>query len=148
MEMFEETCLKTGENVSLLVALFWNGTDEVQLREINQTINHLKQRYSRHELRLLPLTGQFQRAIALQKASDEFPDNALLFLVDIDCSIEQGLLNRIRQNTHRGKQAYFPIMFSQYDPQMVTASPSSNETSENNVFEMVSNNRGYWRMFG
>ena len=35
MKTFEETCLKTGENVSLLVALFWNEKYEVQLREIN-----------------------------------------------------------------------------------------------------------------
>ena len=36
-------------------------------------------------------------------------------------------------------------MFSQYDQEMVKASPSSNETFPN---EMFSNNKGYWRMFG
>ena len=147
MKKFEETVLKTGENVSLLVTCFKTGRNDVDFSEVNRTMDYLKQKYPSYELRLIAVIGEFQRAIALQKASDEFPDNALLFLVDIDCSIEQGLLHRIRQNTHQGKQVYFPIMFSQYDPEMVKALPLSNETLKGNVIELFSNVKGYWRTF-
>ena len=147
IKTFEETCLKTGENVSLMLTFFKTGRNDVDFKEVKQTINHLKQRYPSHELHLLALIGQFQRAVALQKASAEFSNNTLLFLLDIDISIEQGLLYRIRKNTQQGKQVYFPIMFSQYDPEIVKALQSSKETCQVNVTGMFANNKGYWWIF-
>ena len=146
MNNFEETILKHNENVSLLVAFFKDGRNEVHYKEIDQFIHNLKSKYPNHELHLLELIGEFQRAIALQKASSEFPDNSLLFFVDVDCVIEQSLLYRIRQNTYQGKQVYFPITFSQYIPEMVKT--LQNVSSDVNVTEMFSNNKGYWRIWG
>ena len=79
----------------------------------------------------------------MQKASHEFSKDALLFLVDIDCSFDQQLLYRIRHNTHQGKQVYFPIMFSQYDPDMMN---SSIKPVQNGSSETFANDNGYWRM--
>ena len=133
--------------MSLLVAFFRDGRNEVHYKEIDNFIHDLKYKYPNYELGILELIGEFQRAIALQKAASKFPDNALLFFVDIDCNIHQSLLYRIRQNTHQGKQVYFPIMFSQYDPEIVKSSPLSNESSEvTDETGLFSNNKGYWRM--
>ena len=141
MNNFEENILKHDENVSLLVAFFRNGGNEVHYQETDQFINNLKNKYPNHELGILKLIGEFQRAIALQNGLSEFPDNALLFFVDVDCRIEKSLLHRIRQNTYQGKQVYFPITFSQYNPEMVKM--LENSSADVNDVEKFSNNKGY-----
>ena len=144
VENFENVALKTKENVSFLVMFFRDGKNDVQYRETSQIIDNLKFKYGNPNLRIIALSGSFQRAIALQKASHEFSKDALLFLVDIDCSFDQQLLYRIRQNTHQGKQVYFPIMFSQYDPHMMNS--SSKPVRDDGSSETFANDNGYWRM--
>ena len=144
IKTFENVALKTNENVSLTVVFFRDGKNEDQYKEIDRMIHQLSTMYSSHDLHLIPLQGSFQRAIAFQNAVSLFADNALLFLVDIDCSIDQNILHRIRCNTHQGKQAYFPIMFSQYNPKIVSL---LNRTFQDNKYQRFSSNNGYWRLF-
>ena len=155
VENFENVALKTKENVSFLVMFFRDGKNDVQYRETSQIIDNLKFKYGNPNLRIIALSGSFQRAIALQKASHEFPKDALLFLVDIDCSFDQELLYRIRHNTQQGKQVYFPIMFSQYDPLVMNSSvkPVRNDNDDNHDDDdgdassgRFANDNGYWRM--
>ena len=142
IKTFENVALKTNENVSLSVVFFRDGKTKAQYKEIDRMIHQLSTKYPSHDLHLIPLQGSFQRAIAFQKAVSPFADNALLFLVDIDCSIDQNILHRIRCNTHQGKQTYFPIMFSQYNPKIVSLFNASYGGNEN---EMFASNKGYWR---
>ena len=142
IKTFKNVVLKTNENVSLTVVFFRDGKTKVQYKEIDRMIHQLSTKYPSHNLHLIPLQGSFQRAIAFQKAVSLFADNALLFLVDIDCSIDQNILHRIRCNTYQGKQAYFPIMFSQYNPKIVSL---FNTTYGGNENEMFASNNGYWR---
>ena len=142
IKTFENVALKTNENVSLTVVFFRDGKNEDQYKEIDRMIHQLSTKYPSHDLHLIPLQGSFQRAIAFQKAVSLFADNALLFLVDIDCNIDQNILHRIRCNTHQGKQAFFPIMFSQYNPKIVSL---FNTTYGGNENEMFASNKGYWR---
>ena len=144
VQNFENVALKTKENVSFLVMFFRDGKNDVQYRETSQIIDNLKRKYVNHSLRIIALSGSFQRAIALQKASHEFSKDALLFLVDIDCSFDRQLLYRIRHNTHQGKHVYFPIMFSQYDPHMMNS--SYKPVKRGSSSEKFANDNGYWRM--
>ena len=142
IKTFENVALKTNENVSLTVVFFRDGKNEAQYKEIDTMIHQLSTLYPHHDLHLIPLQGSFQRAIAFQNAVSLFADDALLFLVDIDCSIDQNLIHRIRYNTHQGKQAFFPIMFSQYNPKIVSL---FNTTHQGNKYNSFASNNGYWR---
>ena len=142
IKTFENVALKTNENVSLTVVFFRDGKNEVQHKEIDTIIHQLSTLYPHHDLHLIPLQGSFQRAIAFQNAVSLFSDDALLFLVDIDCSIDQNLLHRIRYNTHQGQQVLFPIMFSQYNPKIVGL---FNTSHEGNKYDRFESNNGYWR---
>ena len=144
IKTFENVALKTNENVSLTVVFFRDGNNETQYKETDTMIHQLSTLYPHHDLHLIPLQGSFQRAIAFQNAVSLFADDALLFLVDIDCSIDQNLLHRIRYNTHQGKQAFFPIMFSQYNPKIVSL---FNRTNQGNNYQKFSSNNGFWRLF-
>ena len=142
IKTFENVALKTNENVSLTVVFFRDGKNEDQYKEIDTMIHQLSTLYPHHDLHLIPLQGSFQRAIAFQNAVSLFADDALLFLVDIDCSIDQNLLHRIRYNTHQGEQAFFPIMFSQYNPKIVSLFST---THQGNKYNRFASNNGYWR---
>ena len=142
IKTFENVALKTNESVSLSVVFFRDGKTKAQYKEIDRMIHQLSTKYHSHDSHLIPLQGSFQRAIAFQKAVSLFADNALLFLVDIDCNIDQNILHRIRSNTHQGRQAFFPIMFSQYNPRIVSL---FNTTYGRNENEMFASNKGYWR---
>ena len=142
IKTFENVALKTNENVSLSVVFFHDGKTKAQYKEINRMIHQLSTKYPSHDSHLIPLQGSFQRAIAFQKAVSLFSDNALLFLVDIDCNIDQNILHRIRSNTHQGREAFFPIMFSQYNPKIVSL---FNTTYGRNENEMFASYKGYWR---
>ena len=144
IKTFENVALKTNENVSLAVVFFRDGKNEAQYIEIDRMLHQLSTVYPSHDLHLIPLQGSFQRAIAFKKAVSLFADNALLFLVDIDCSIDQNLIHRIRYNTHQGKQTFFPIMFSQYNPSIVSL---FNGTNQDKKYQRFSSNNGYWRLF-
>ena len=144
IKTFENVALKTNENVSLTVVFFRDGKSEDQYKEIDTKIHQLSTLYPHHDLHLIPLQGSFQRAIAFQNAVSLFADDALLFLVDIDCSIDQNLLHRIRYNTQQGEQAFFPIMFSQYNPKFVSL---FNTTHQDNNYQIFSSNNGFWRLF-
>ena len=144
IKTFENVALKTNDNVSLTVVFFRDGTNEAQYKEIDTMMHRLSTLYRHHDLHLIPLLGSFQRAIAFQNAVSLFSDDALLFLVDIDCSIDQNLLHRIRYNTHQGQQVFFPIMFSQYNPKIVSL---FNRTDQGNSYQRFSSNNGYWRLF-
>ena len=124
------------------MVFFRDGKNEAHYKEIDTKIHQMSTMYPSHGLHLILLQGSFQRAIAFQNAVSLFADNALLFLVDIDCSIDQSLMRRIRFNTHQGRQIFFPIMFSQYNPKVVSL---FNRTYEGNNYQRFASNNGYWR---
>lgn len=54
--------------------------------------------------------------------------------------VSKEVLQRVRLNTILGKQAYFPIIFSQYHPDFVLDKGVS--------LWNISNDAGHWRQFG
>ena len=65
-------------------------------------------------------------------------DSDLLFFCDIDMQFTAEFFRRLRENTRKGV-AYYPIIFSQYDPGHVGPEP------DNFKIETL---RGFWRSYG
>ena len=148
MNNFEEACLKKGENVSMIIMLF-HSEQEDRTQETVAYINTLAEKYPHHILQVKQLDGVFLRGAALQHGSNLFGDGDLLFFIDVDMYLSTDTLMRIRLNTIKGEQVYYPIVFSQYDPQLAcgTTANSSNCMPRTSPFTFDSQ-LGYWRLFG
>ncbi len=156
MHTYSELFLKTMENVVLVIVYSvkqmnsWEETKKVQ-----QVLDFYQKQYPESVMKLVEITGAFSRGIALNKGASLFPGDALLFILDVDIHLSRDVLYRIRANTLQNRQVYFPIMFSQFDPQY---SCTRTEFIKNNKclvdnpeerdhFDFREIN-GYWRQFG
>lgn len=164
--------LRPNENVELLVSLFIN-TSDPKVSSIFNIIDHLNQKYQRRAVTTIKLYGEFSRGVAIDKAiqSSHIKDNDIIFLIDVDIFFQTLTLKRIRENTIRNRQIYLPIVFSEYNPQLVGSSKVSlpflfimsssgdaflpdyekmtlNYQSYANSSSLVTNDDGYFREFG
>ena len=145
---FEDACLKKNENVSLLVMLFHSEEDD-RTEDTITNVRALQDKYPQQELKVVLIQGTFSRGIARQKGSSMLAANQLLFFIDVDMYIQSDSLWRIRLNTIQGKQVYYPIVFSQYDPQLICENETETDSCppRSSSFSFDSNN-GYWYLFG
>jgi chondroitin sulfate synthase len=125
--------------ISLAVVLFPDAAQSLQ--QLNQSKAILEDiERSGISLKVAQLGGFFSRAAALQRGATMFPKDALLLFLDVDMHFNDEVINRVRLNTIRRTQIYFPIVFSQYSSQFI---PYKN-TNNLDIFD----SRGYWRQFG
>lgn len=146
MDNYETVCLADGEEsaaVTLTVVPFGRATAERAVAEAAR----LTARYPSARMTVVPdlVDKPFARAIALHAGADRAggpPPDDLLFFVDVDMLWTGALVDRIRLNTVRGRTAYFPIVYSEYDPVVVFG----RDTSPNHF--LVNQDTGYWRQYG
>ena len=117
MDNFETEFLRHKENVSMLVILYNEERKQRTSELMYNTIQKVNRDYPEKTIRLIQRNGPFHRGVALQEASKYFQSSDLLIFIDVDCVISREILVRIRFNTIRGNQVYFPIMFSDYNPE-------------------------------
>ncbi|KAM3849953.1 chondroitin sulfate synthase 3-like [Diretmus argenteus] len=142
MENFEKTCLIPNENVKLAIILVDNDSNQDREKHM-ELIKDYRKRYPKAHLSVIPMTGGFSRGLALELGSSQLDNATLLFFCDVDLIFNGDALQRCRDNTIRGRQVYFPVVFSQYDPKVVYA---GNRPEENTfVFTKKS---GFWRDYG
>ncbi|KAI3389052.1 hypothetical protein SNEBB_005927 [Seison nebaliae] len=71
----------------------------------------------------------------------------LIFFIDIDMAMDNGVLDRVRLNTIENEQVYYPIVFSQYNKDWPNQKDSRKYQNADNPF-FHNEVDGYWRMFG
>ena len=138
LQNFDHSFLSYNENVSLFVIMYTDQNKE-HSDETYNLVKHLKDKYQKHKIILIQKNGSFHRGVALQEASDYFLPDELLFFVDVDCLLSRDIVMRIRLNTIEGRQVYFPVMFSEYNPEFVEG-----HTKDKDFF---SDEKGYWRIY-
>ncbi|CAK9819676.1 Chondroitin sulfate synthase 1 [Anthophora quadrimaculata] len=141
LQNYEEICLTSGEKTSLLVVLYRHKTEDTFNRTID-LIEQLKYKYRSASIDIITVSGTFSRAKALNFGVSRLNGDDLMFFVDVDIVFNESALHRIRSNTLLGRQIYFPVVFSQYDPKIVYGYARKQDTFTIN--EMT----GYWRQFG
>ncbi|XP_048028168.1 chondroitin sulfate synthase 3-like [Megalobrama amblycephala] len=142
MENFERICLIPNQNVKLTIILVDNDTNQDKERHL-ELIKEYHNRYPKADLSIIPMTGDFSRGLALEMGSSQLRNNSLLFFCDVDLVFNTDALQRCRDNTIEGRQVYFPVVFSQYDPKIVYAGDPPEDS--NFVFTKKS---GFWRDYG
>ena len=139
MKNFELVCLKELRRVKLVVAY---SSSVSSPREHKAIIKKYQKKYPEAELIWFDVRGNFSRGIALSLAANKFNQAALLFLCDVDLIFNSEFIDRCRLNTALGKRVYFPIMFSQFDPELTY----SNKTQPDSHFT-INKDAGIWRSF-
>lgn len=141
MENFEKVCLIPKQNVRLSVILGDKSDESGQRHEL--LVKDYNRKYPRADLSVIPMAGNFSRGLALELGSSQFHNDTLLFFCDVDLIFTGEALQRCRDNAVQGTQVYFPVVFSQYNPQIVYADTSPRENKF--VFTKKS---GFWRDYG
>lgn len=143
VDNYESVCLANGERVTLTVVPFGQATADGAVAAVAQ----LAGRHPDAQLTVLPDPGvPFARAAALNAGAVHAarpPTDDLLFFVDVDMLWTAATLDRVRLNTVRGHTAYFPIVYSEYDPVVVYGRAAGSP----NHF-LVNQDTGYWRQYG
>ncbi|KAM6195843.1 chondroitin sulfate synthase 1 [Sarcoramphus papa] len=142
MGNFEKTCLIPNQNVKLVVLLFDSNSNPDKAKQI-ELMRDYHSKYPKADMQVLPVSGEFSRALALEVGSSQFQNESLLFFCDVDLVFTTEFLQRCRANTVLGQQIYFPIIFSQYDPKIVY----SGKVPSDNHFAFTQKT-GFWRNYG
>jgi len=112
-------------------------------RSIVKNLNALEQAYPKSKFKLMRLDVEFSRGLGLQQAADAVTHkDEILFFCDIDLVLAPEILLHIRRNSVQGTQVYYPVFFSQYDPDVVFVE----RTKPSNHFRF-SELDGFWRHF-
>ena len=94
-----------------------------------------------HEVKLANLTLYFndgyRKLTMMEQITSSLPANGLIFIGSPCMDIKFELLNRVRLNTIKSTQVFFPIPFAQYLPTI------SNSTTSNDEIE-INKNVGYF----
>jgi len=141
LQNYEDICLTSGERTSLLVVLYQHKSEDSFNKTID-LIERLKYKYRSASMDILPVSGNFSRARALDLGASKFQADDLLLFIDVDIVFTNSALNRIRLNTLSGRRLYFPIVFSQYDPKVVYGEPTKQDLFAINEIS------GHWRQYG
>ncbi|TDH01705.1 hypothetical protein EPR50_G00165430 [Perca flavescens] len=142
MENFEKVCLIPKQNVKLSIVLVDNESSQNRGRHM-QLVKDFYRKYPKADLSIIPMTGNFSRGLALELGSSQLHNDSLLFFCDVDLIFSGDALQRCRDNAVQGRQAYFPVVFSQYNPKIVYSEKALRE----NMF-VLTKKSGFWRDYG
>lgn len=130
-----EFCHK-GENVSITVVYFptkissavYNPAIEIkisplqsdEISKVKAELENIKPFCPQQNIIIVDDGKTFSRGLALQigaeRTRNEDSVDELLFFCDVSVVLKRDVAYNIRENTVRGLQVYYPIIFNQYDP--------------------------------
>lgn len=125
-----------------VILVVYKDNDGLYKKQISMMEN-LQLKYDCFKLKVLFMKGEFTRGIALQDGMKECNNDSLLLFIDIDMVITETFLHRVRVNTIYERQVYFPIYYSEFDPQTFCPKKKCNI----NHFK-INKDSGLWRYFG
>ena len=139
MENFELVCLEQRKRVKLVVAYSSSVSSPHEHKDI---MKEYQEKYPEADLIWLDVAGDFSRGIALSLAADNFDQSALLFFCDVDFFFNSEFIDRCRMNTALGKRVYFPMVFSQFDPDLTYINKAKPDTHFT-----INKDAGIWRSY-
>ncbi|KFO29646.1 Chondroitin sulfate synthase 1 [Fukomys damarensis] len=141
MGICEKTCLIPNQNVRLIVLFFSSDSNPDKAKQV-ELMRDYRVKYPKADMQILPASGEFSRALALEVGSSQFNNESPLFFCDVDLVFTTEFLSCYGANTVLGQQIYFPIIFSG-DPKIVY----SGKVPSDNHFAFTQKT-GFWRNYG
>ena len=111
MGNFETDFLKHKDAVHLVLVVYQEDTSELE-----KTIDHYRSRHKSARISLIHGEGTFSRGRALHHGISSLGNDDLIFICDVDITIERSFMDRCRRNTIQGQRVFYPVVFKLYDP--------------------------------
>lgn len=133
MKNYEDIVLKSDEAVTLIVVLYIDGKNPLDYGNTESLIKNYREQYGK-EIKLVQMgSTTFSRGAALTEGLKQCASDDLVFFIDVDMMFNHITLRRIRINTIKYNQVYFPIVFSEYNPEVVNGEDFNRFTGESFV---------------
>ena len=110
MENFERVFLRGRDAVHLLFVVY-----QEDMSQLEETLKSCCSKHKSAKITLLKGEGRFSRGRALHYGISHLEDNDLVFICDVDITIEHGFMDRCRKNTIQGQRVFYPVVFKQYN---------------------------------
>lgn len=137
MKNYEEIVLKSDEAVTLIVVLYLDSKNPLDYRNAESLITYYNDQYGK-DIRIVQMgTTTFSRGAALTEGLKQCGKEDLVSFIDVDMMFNYITLRRIRINTVKYNQVYFPIVFSEYNPEVVNGRDFNKFLDEPDVPEPV-----------
>lgn len=119
MKNYEDIVLKSDEAVTLIAVLYLDNKSPLDYPNSEALVQYYKDMYGKDMRVILMGTTTFSRGAALTEGLKQCGPEDLAFFVDVDMMFNYDTLRRIRINTIKYHQAYFPIVFSEFNPDVL-----------------------------
>ncbi|KAM9475465.1 chondroitin sulfate N-acetylgalactosaminyltransferase 1 [Clarias gariepinus] len=140
MSHFGEVCVQD-ERIHLTVVNF--GTE--QMNEVKRIIETAARRIRSRNFTLINLNEKFSRGRALNVGARAWKkSNVLLLFCDVDVHFTVDFLNACRINSQPGKRVFYPIPFSQYNPNVIYGDHIPPLEKQ----QVINKSTGFWRDLG
>ena len=110
MENFEHAFLNGGDAVHLLFVVYQD-----DISGLENILKLYRSRHKRAKMSLVQGKGMFSRGRALHYGISSLKENDLIFICDVDITIEHSFMDRCRKNTVQGERVFYPVVFKQYN---------------------------------
>lgn len=178
MRNYEDIVLKTNEAVSLIVVVYLDTNNPLDYKNTENLVKYYVDLYGK-DIRVVSMGAEtFSRGAALTEGLKLCSDDDLVFFIDVDMMFNFDTLRRIRIHTIKYHQVYFPVVFSEYNNEVVNSDdynkligdtvaeePTFDEMDENDEIveeeikserelinlkytKEISNENGYFRQYG
>jgi chondroitin sulfate synthase len=145
LKMYEEVCIKQGEETRLFVILYTEKVEDFNRSSV--LVENIQRKYSSSGVTVVTVNETFTRARALEHGLKLLAHDDLTLFIDVDIVFDTKSLLRIRENTVKDKSIYFPIVYSLYNPKLLNKSyPLDDYAFFNSA--IVDEDNGFWRQFG
>lgn len=134
LQFYENTCLRsTSSQTHLHVVMF--GTNP----KTEGAVSRLQQAYPKHSISLYPMGDTpFSYSHGYDYVAEKLDDDSLMLLFDLNFHFTMEFLTHCRMLVKRGAQAFFPVAFSFYKPELIERfaqrPPKSAITSDTGFF--------------
>ena len=142
MKNFEDI-LETDKKIALTVLEMKGTTKNEAQKKKNQLrtfylVSLLQSKYPDTHIEMMTLDTPLSRDRGISIVAKHLSPNDLVFLADVDIRFNTGFLHHCRNFAAVGQQAYFPILFRRYNPELLS------QMNHSHLVGKITEHSGYW----
>lgn len=131
----------------ILVSMSETASKSREVTKLTEAYNAKLLMQNRASITVLEVDEPFNRGRALNLGANTLNRLSLIYFIDVDLTVNQDALDRCRLNASPEKSVFFPIVFNQYNPEIIkTGNPPGRDPVQN----LMSINKwtGFWIHYG
>uniref|UniRef100_A0A8D2LPT2 Hexosyltransferase n=2 Tax=Varanus komodoensis TaxID=61221 RepID=A0A8D2LPT2_VARKO len=143
MENFRKMGIQQDGRIHLTVVYF----GKEQISEVKGILENTSKSANFRNYTFIQLNEEFSRGKGLDVGARFWKgSNVVLFFCDVDIYFTAEFLNTCRLNTQPGKKVFYPVLFSQYNPNLIYGHHDFVPPLEQQL--VIKKETGFWRDFG